>query len=289
MTYVELLQQGNWHSKCNEILNRDHYICKHCGKIGYHNGGNYIEIKNVEEASDLFKNYTFFDKSFTDFYKWMEKQEETLRKVRVFEMKYSDYWEKEYDDCDCCHFMRPIIKSSADIDSFPFVVPKKIRPSKIIQITLNWGIKRINELEPCGELFEFIFPENIMSNNYLCIEEYDYGHYITLQFENKLFAMIFASRLKLFKGLNIHHKYYIAGHKPWEYDNDALLTLCEDCHKNWHLRNPIYVYDNNHNSKCVCNVCDRCGGSGFLPQYHYVQNGVCFKCGGEGVIVEDIV
>jgi cytochrome c553 len=29
--------------------------------------------------------------------------------------------------------------------------------------------------------------------------------------------------------LNVHHKYYQKC-DPWEYNNEALLTLCEDCH-----------------------------------------------------------
>lgn len=32
------------------------------------------------------------------------------------------------------------------------------------------------------------------------------------------------------KTLNVHHQYYIKGRMPWEYSNDSLLTLCEDCH-----------------------------------------------------------
>jgi len=31
--------------------------------------------------------------------------------------------------------------------------------------------------------------------------------------------------------LNVHHAYYEAGKKPWEYPNDAMVTWCEDCHK----------------------------------------------------------
>jgi hypothetical protein len=31
--------------------------------------------------------------------------------------------------------------------------------------------------------------------------------------------------------LNVHHKYYVSGKKPWEYDNVSLITLCEDCHE----------------------------------------------------------
>jgi hypothetical protein len=37
------------------------------------------------------------------------------------------------------------------------------------------------------------------------------------------------------KTLNVHHCYYIFGLNPWEYSNDVLITLCEDCHKDTHL------------------------------------------------------
>lgn len=30
--------------------------------------------------------------------------------------------------------------------------------------------------------------------------------------------------------LHVHHKEYTNGHKPWEYDNSNLITVCEDCH-----------------------------------------------------------
>jgi hypothetical protein len=28
--------------------------------------------------------------------------------------------------------------------------------------------------------------------------------------------------------------------------------------------------------------CKRCGGSGYLPQYDYIQDGICFRCRGTG-------
>lgn len=34
--------------------------------------------------------------------------------------------------------------------------------------------------------------------------------------------------------LNVHHRYYSKGKKPWEYPDHALVTLCDDCHKNRH-------------------------------------------------------
>lgn len=34
------------------------------------------------------------------------------------------------------------------------------------------------------------------------------------------------------KYMHVHHKYYIEGRKPWEYEDDALVTICEKCHQN---------------------------------------------------------
>lgn len=39
--------------------------------------------------------------------------------------------------------------------------------------------------------------------------------------------------------LNVHHKKYIFGLNPWEYENDNLTTLCIKCHKNQHDKNKI--------------------------------------------------
>jgi len=42
--------------------------------------------------------------------------------------------------------------------------------------------------------------------------------------------------------LNVHHKYYIQGRKPWEYPEDLLVTLCEGCHA-WEEENKTIVND----------------------------------------------
>lgn len=31
--------------------------------------------------------------------------------------------------------------------------------------------------------------------------------------------------------LHVHHLYYVKGKMPWEYDNSALVTYCEECHE----------------------------------------------------------
>lgn len=34
--------------------------------------------------------------------------------------------------------------------------------------------------------------------------------------------------------LNVHHKVYHPGRRAWEYEDDELITLCEDCHERLH-------------------------------------------------------
>ena len=36
------------------------------------------------------------------------------------------------------------------------------------------------------------------------------------------------------KHLHVHHRYYVPGKEPWEAPDEALMTLCEDCHKGVH-------------------------------------------------------
>ncbi|MHB9110427.1 MAG: HNH endonuclease [Armatimonadota bacterium] len=35
--------------------------------------------------------------------------------------------------------------------------------------------------------------------------------------------------------LTVHHSYYEKGLKPWEYPNESLVTLCEECHRGDYL------------------------------------------------------
>lgn len=40
--------------------------------------------------------------------------------------------------------------------------------------------------------------------------------------------------------LHIHHKKYIQGIKPWEYENSLLITKCKKCHTNSHTIKSTY-------------------------------------------------
>ena len=88
--------------------------------------------------------------------------------------------------------------------------------------------------------------------------------------------------------LNVHHLCYRDGHKPWEYGDDELITLCPECHKKIHEESKVPIYDNEGQLESFAERCDKCGGSGYIPKYKHVENGVCFKCHGEGVLLYDL-
>lgn len=82
--------------------------------------------------------------------------------------------------------------------------------------------------------------------------------------------------------LQVHHRYYIKYKLPWEYDNDALMTLCNWCHIDIHKTEIIKIYENDSLIDFEDLIpCDRCSGTGYLLEYSHVQGGVCFKCGGK--------
>lgn len=82
--------------------------------------------------------------------------------------------------------------------------------------------------------------------------------------------------------LHVHHLYYINSCCPWEYDNDALVTLCNDCHLEIHKKEtiPVYRIESGSRIEIPVETCSRCHGAGYFPQYKNVENGVCFQCKG---------
>ena len=79
--------------------------------------------------------------------------------------------------------------------------------------------------------------------------------------------------------LEVHHKYYLENTLPWQYPDDALVTLCNWCHQEVHDTTVIPVLSN-EGEALGYTPCSRCNGSGSFPEYSHVQSGVCFKCNG---------
>lgn len=36
--------------------------------------------------------------------------------------------------------------------------------------------------------------------------------------------------------IQVHHRFYLKGREPWQYDNDVFQVLCEKCHENSHKK-----------------------------------------------------
>lgn len=80
--------------------------------------------------------------------------------------------------------------------------------------------------------------------------------------------------------LHVHHKYYVINRLPWEYKDSALVTLCNWCHWELHKNEKVQVYLEDGVTVANYNLCIRCNGAGWFPEYKHVEGGVCFKCRG---------
>jgi 5-methylcytosine-specific restriction endonuclease McrA len=291
MTYNELLNQKEWWSKCNEILNRDHYTCQDCGRLGFHNGGNYMTLSQINELDILLNKWRFNDCTLSEFI----KNTCNLRKKRI-----NSIIMEEVNNNKGMHIYCLPCVDGFDWDLMPGHL---IAICEYEQSSLEAGyyngriITDAMSGEKVGRLLLFDFNSKL-SNNLNVNVEYDLiggllydgnnspVHYLDINITwGTLFVSLLLSPYSCgIKSLNIHHKYYVQGSMPWEYPNDALITLCEDCHKKRHQETKVPLYNSRHQLIRNLIPCDRCGGSGYLPQYSHVEHGVCFKCGGEGVV-----
>lgn len=77
--------------------------------------------------------------------------------------------------------------------------------------------------------------------------------------------------------LNVHHIRYIAGHKPWEYDDGDLITLCGTCHKKRHEE-----IDDKHYNCARCQHFHQQYLFGGVDRDIFEYDGCCKEFGGIG-------
>ena len=319
MKYIELLTQKEWYEKCNHILQRDKYTCQDCGCIGFHEGTIYstesldevdkiinekiligdkfsnlieqtfngytecekIDINSYVDASGYKTpaNETEREKSLQGYVRWepynkvkphdrRRMGEMSVYKIWLYKsggFYFPDEWEL-YDSVF-------IITNDKSVTSFNFMLHRYNK-----HVTICNGSEKTTY--PMAILK---FEKQLTNKYYLNIG----AESISLSYKNYVFFVSLSPNQFVYKGLNVHHKYYILGKKPWEYEDNALVTLCENCHHKRHEK-PISKYRSLLNKDFVgyCKPCNRCGGSGYIPQYNHIQYGICFKCGGEGTFIE---
>jgi 5-methylcytosine-specific restriction endonuclease McrA len=95
--------------------------------------------------------------------------------------------------------------------------------------------------------------------------------------------------------LQVHHTFYSVQkldlkknkftHKlPWEYLDEALVTVCNKCHQEIHKTTKIPVFEEVRPGKYAqkdFTPCRRCKAMGYFSYYKHVQQGICFRCSGQ--------
>lgn len=130
--------------------------------------------------------------------------------------------------------------------------------------------------------FEFFSNDTTFQNDYFHKNRFDLYY---LNIDMKKIPLAIKDPLKgqwiHVKNLHVHHKYYIYDEFPWDYPQDALMTLCHECHYKLHQEETIPVYlDDSLSKNMNLTPCRRCWGAGEFPEYKHVQSGVCFRCKG---------
>lgn len=75
-----------------------------------------------------------------------------------------------------------------------------------------------------------------------------------LEFRNKIFERdAFTCQLcgETSKPLVGHHLSYIKGKEVWEYPEDMVITVCRDCHAEWHKTRPDIIYQSLEQARAV--------------------------------------
>lgn len=285
-SYSDLLKEDKWMQKCNEILYRDHFICKNCGKVGFHNGS-FLLFDELEKLFDFIDkwNWMIDSVSLSKYFGCLMKEVNKAPAYKDIDL----YLIGNYNGFLQYEIANPIDR----IYDFPlglfFFSAERMNTikyhllEKCISILDNRNNKRdffVNVIK---------FDKILSSNAFLTLERKSGAMHlvdsINISFHDILINFESPYEYGL-NGLNIHHKKYIKGRKPWEYDADSLVTLCEDCHHNIHEKVMTPILDESGHRVGLAIICDRCGGSGYLPQYKHVEHGVCFKCSGEGVLLD---
>lgn len=320
MPYKEMLLKREWFDKCHSVLVRDKCSCRKCGSLGYHRDLLYV-CNDICEVDLLFRDSTINGKSVSDFFLSYINNESGFRHTKGYvqtqRKEHNGYYSYEINPFPLNNDKLVVIPRTTllfDINdglktsnislwyscfgadtrtSFRAGLDTHFAKGVICRFEFEMTNKCIISIEnmyPAGamiignnvELFACIvvtltYKQYCMSL-YLYTERFYEDYELTKNLDKSIKA----------KGLNIHHQYYVKGKFPWEYDDDALVTLCEDCHKKLHENNSTPVYRCNVIPSDIieyAKLCDKCGGSGYLPQYDYYMGGVCFKCWGEGVIL----
>ena len=291
MKYEDQLKTPQWRAKSYHILQRDNFTCQSCGKRGIQNDM-FFPISQISDLDKMFPIGLFAGKTLSEMIKGIELPND----YKFYPTPVS------VDDIKT-------INDNLFINLFSlysiWANPDKIattEPLNCIHVASLYDSDPVDEITKATPYIyqkQFVYPririfrikESLGTQNYATVAYWEgESHKLSVKFtmDNNYYDITLKGidNHSDFKTLNVHHKYYIKGHKAWEYVDDALVTLCTECHSSIHkdlvIKTPLYnevrdlIKDN-------LPLCPRCNGKGYLPEYAYNENGICFKCWGEGI------
>lgn len=283
-SYSERLKSEDWKNKCLHILLRDGYVCQDCHRRGVHSRS-YAPIEKIAELPVRLNGKDLT--TFCDELHWrdvppnasdipiLSTPEDVGNNLYSYTMTYQTF-----------------------NNEFEFITDKKLvnphydKASICIYKEMKLSFNENKEtLKGHIHMFAFRFNEGISNANFASITVGKYETKICIATENTLYYFDFIPLNPSNLPLHVHHQHYIKGKEPWDYDDSALITLCADCHQKRHSSSvpvPLYNHDKSSILKTNIPICDRCNGSGYLPEYDYHLDGICFKCWGEGVPLKEL-
>jgi 5-methylcytosine-specific restriction endonuclease McrA len=240
MSYTEDLLTQQWNERRREILQRDFCRCQLCNNIQVIKNTTKVEFVGIREHSNNYRVY---------YINPIKKLSENIFFSKSFAVLNPLYRE------NLRPYLFELYKETVEGIETVIAIKEKDTDIESVLSKANNILKKNNHP---------LLTINSPSIEYLRKIEEEQG----------------PKRWLLVPGLNVHHKYYVTGKKPWEYKDDALVTLCKHCHSQFHQSNKVPIYRSDGHPIQDLTPCSRCEGHGILPQYIHVENGICFRCRG---------
>ncbi len=80
--------------------------------------------------------------------------------------------------------------------------------------------------------------------------------------------------------LHVNHLYYRKSFNPWDYPDEALQTICWECHEQLNKNKSVPYLNETGIQIRTINPCKKCYGAGFLPGYQEADEAICDRCNG---------
>lgn len=247
LVYKELLNTPQWKSKRNEILKRDHYTCQWCRNI--------VKLQSLLDLDFLVDDFNMANIIRSVFGQRDEiiAQKSCFTNIGKYKPKLSTFLDSEkiyvhqYEICKTIYDVDRICLVSNNKEGKQFV-----RFTHVLSESYSYIYK--GKSEKSNRITIECSPETSTNDNYYITHLFDYSKepyrsqcLITCNGFTIIFPLYnykeFKVKLNTIFKPEVHHLLYRRELTPWEYNNNELITLCENCHNYCHREHNIPIVD----------------------------------------------